>query len=72
MNQSTEELYVQFVWPCGCGVELQVHGEHYVGFRVGSESVTCPKCGKEHNLPTRALRFFVREGQVWNQVAEHV
>ena len=62
MTKPSEELFVQFVWSCDCGAELQVHGEHYVGFRVGQYSVTCPKCGKERDLPTRALRVFSREG----------
>jgi hypothetical protein len=65
MTEPREELYVQFQWPCQCGTELQVHGEHYVGFRVGQYSVSCPKCGKEHDLPTRALRVFSREGNAW-------
>lgn len=68
MTKPNEELFVQFVWPCDCGTELQVHGEHYVGFRVGQYSVTCPKCGKEHNLPTRALRVFTREENAWVNV----
>ena len=68
MAEQKEELYVQFLWPCECGAELQVHGEHYVGFRAGQETVACPKCGKEHHLPTRALRTFVREGDVWQAV----
>lgn len=64
-----EELFVQFVFPCECGVELHVHGEHFVGFPVGRESVTCPKCGKEHVLPTKPLRFFYREeGNAWKVV----
>ena len=71
MANPAEELFVQFLWECECDAELQVHGEHYVGFRVGFDSgVPCPKCGKQHNLPTRTLRFFVREGQVWNRVDE--
>lgn len=72
MTKATEELYVQFVWTCDCGTELQVHGEHYIGLRAGSYFVTCPKCGKQHDLPTRSLRFFVHEGQVWNRVPEGI
>lgn len=68
MTQPKEELYVPFLWSCECGAELQAHGEHYVGFRVGREFVTCPKCGKEHDLPARPVRFFLREGNNWNPV----
>jgi hypothetical protein len=64
-----EGRFVQFVFPCECGRELQVHGEYFVGFRVGGDdSVSCPKCGKRHHLPTRALRFFYRDEDSWKVV----
>lgn len=66
MAKPTEERFVQFLWPCDCGVELQVHGEYFVGFQVsGRHYVSCPKCKKEHDLPTRPLRFFYREENSW-------
>ena len=68
MTQPKEERFVLFEWPCDCGAELQVHGQFYVGFRVGRAFVTCPKCGKNHDLPTTPLRFFLHEGTVWNPV----
>ena len=66
MNQQKQDLYVLFELSCGCGAKLQVHGEHYVGIRVGGFIVTCPKCGKDHDLPTKPLRFYLLEGTTWN------
>ena len=70
MTKPPEEFFVQLLWPCECGARLQVHGEHYVGFRVGQYSVTCPKCGKEHDLPTKALRVFTLEGDAWQAAGQ--
>jgi len=69
MNTGEQERFVQFLWPCDCGVELQVHGEYFVGFRGGGlHSVTCPNCGKRHDLPTRPLRFFARDQKFWEVI----
>jgi hypothetical protein len=64
MSEPAEERYVVFEWSCECGAKLQVHGEYYVGFRAGEGIVQCPKCGKPRSLPTRALRVFLREGEI--------
>lgn len=69
MTKAKDELYVQFQWSCECGAELQAHGEHNVGFHAGREFVTCPKCGRERDLPTRPLRLFLREKNTWNPVS---
>jgi hypothetical protein len=69
MPNPNEERFVQFLFPCQCGVELQVHGEYFLGPRVGGpDSVACPKCGKEQILPTRPLRFFYRDENSWKVV----
>jgi hypothetical protein len=68
MTQQKEDLFVKLDLKCECGAKLEVHGEHNVGVRVGSFIVNCPKCGKEHDLPTKALRLFVLEGTTWNPV----
>ncbi len=69
MVNPNEVRFVQILIPCQCGVELQVHGEYFIGPRAGGpDSVACPKCGKEHALPTRPLRFFYRDGNVWRVV----
>ena len=66
MPESLEDRFVQFIWPCACGIELQVHGEYFVGVRAGGHDfVTCPRCSKEHPLPTRPLRFFFRDENGW-------
>ncbi len=69
MNQRKQDLYVLFDLSCECGARLQVHGEHYVGIRVGHFIVTCPKCSKDHDLPTKPLRFYLLEGTTWNPVS---
>ena len=51
-----DEPFVQFLIPCKCGVDLQIHGRHFKDGRYGSRNtVTCPKCKTEHGLPTIPL-----------------
>jgi hypothetical protein len=69
MADPKEERFVQFVFPCECGVELQIHGQYFVGSHAdGPDSVACPQCRKEHKLPTRPLRFFYRDDNSWRVV----
>jgi hypothetical protein len=52
------EPVVHSQFTCECGTQLQVHGQHHGGFRAdGSDFVTCPRCGKEHRLPSKPLRL---------------
>jgi hypothetical protein len=61
-----DEPFVQFLIPCKCGVDLQIHGQHFKDGRWGSRNtVTCPKCKTEHGLPTIPLRLFYRDGNLW-------
>jgi hypothetical protein len=65
-----EEPFVQFLIPCRCGVDLQIHGQHFKGGRCGSRNVVkCPKCKTEHGLPTNVLRVFYRDGNLWYTVS---
>jgi hypothetical protein len=54
-----DEPFVQFLIPCKCGVDLQIHGQHFKDGPWGSRNIVkCPKCGTEHELPTNVLRLF--------------
>lgn len=66
-----EDRFVMFLLTCGCGTELQVHGEYFVGGKPGAErEVSCPKCRKSHSIPTRPLRLFYRDEKSWIGVVE--
>ncbi len=61
-----DEQFVLFDIPCICGTKLQVHGQYFKGgIWQGRDAVVCPKCKKEHELPTKPLRFFFQEGDHW-------
>jgi hypothetical protein len=65
-----DELFVQFLIPCKCGTELEIHRQHFaseVGQWGVDTEVKCPKCGKTHYIPTKALRVFYRDGNGWRQ-----
>jgi hypothetical protein len=51
MTKPTKDFYVQFVWLCECGSELQVHGEHYVGFREALSLSRAPSVAKNIAYP---------------------
>jgi len=68
MEQQTDDKFVLFQLACECGTNLMVHGEYFIGTRGGSHSVRCPKCNVEHELPTRPLRYFRKEGDHWTTV----
>jgi hypothetical protein len=60
-----EGLFVLFRFTCACGTNLEVHGQHMTGGFQSRHAVTCPKCQKQNELPTRALRFFYEDGDHW-------
>ena len=61
-----DEPFVLFMFPCRCGTNLQVHGQYFIGYvSQGKNCVACPKCKQEHDLPTKALRFFYQDGDRW-------
>ena len=65
-GQAAQDVFVLFMFPCSCGTNLQVHGAYSKGFVwQGRQFVVCPKCKKEHDLPTRPLRFFFQDGDHW-------
>lgn len=68
MKRQAKDRFVLFIFACKCGTNLMVHGEYFVGTRVGSQSVQCPKCKAGRELPTRPLRFFHEEDGHWNTV----
>lgn len=59
------DLFVLFQFTCQCGTNLQVHGQYGTGGWQVRHAVRCPKCEKEHELPTRPLRFFYEDGDHW-------
>ncbi len=66
MSNPSEDRFVLFQFPCGCGTNLVIHGEYFVGGRFSSRQfVICPSCKKEHDLPTKALRFFYQKENYW-------
>ena len=68
----TNEPFVIFMLPCKCGTELEIHGQVFEdsGGRWGSgDIVNCPTCNAEHPLPTKSLRVFYRDGNVWYDAA---
>ena len=68
----TGQLFVQFLFPCKCGTDLEIHGQPFDGIGPGmADSVNCPNCNAEHLLPTRALRLYYRvNGNTWRQVEQ--
>jgi hypothetical protein len=65
-DAAMDEPFVQFLIPCKCGVDLQIHGQHFKDGRWGSRNIVkCPKCKTEHELPTNVLRLFYRDGNLW-------
>ena len=66
---TVDEPFVQFLFPCKCGTDLQIHGRYFQGGGFGLDDVvSCPKCNEKHSLPTKALRVFYRDGDVWHSV----
>jgi hypothetical protein len=44
---------------------MQVHAEYVESGFQSRHVVVCPKCQKEHEMPTRPLRFFYQVGEYW-------
>ena len=65
-GSAIEQAFVKFSFPCDCGTDLEVHCKPFIGGRGNfSHIVKCPKCDAEHELPTKALRLFYRDGNLW-------
>jgi hypothetical protein len=53
---------------CECGTTVRVHAQPLtstVPVSGSKGSVRCPSCQREHEVPGKPLRLFVRQGDIW-------
>ena len=46
-------------------MNMVVHAQHIESGFQSRHAVVCPNCKKEHEIPTRPLRFFYQVGKYW-------
>ena len=60
-----EDKFVLHNLTCACGMNMVVHAQHIESGFQSRHAVVCPNCKKEHEIPTRPVRFFYQVGKYW-------